>query len=194
MKNHAPYGLMLVLSAICFGCAGRYGCPRDTRTDLVKLLPETRSWFNYVKGQSITFQDEGGNADVVTVIQYTDTTESYFQGDECPERPGEVIRTKLVLPSTADTVTITGEYGNQLNAMKAPINLTYFTDTGRVFPDNQPGNYSYSAALTLGTQQFTNVVKASCSACAPTGLTALYMAKSVGLVAFVKSGKLWIRK
>ena len=185
--------LALGSASLVSSCGSGLYCP-NAKTDLVKLSPETRQWFTYVPKQTIRFRDEAGNVDTLTVAQLSDTVENYWQGDECPDRPQEVVRVRLVHPATADTIIMSGEFTNQLSIAKAPLLLTYFTNTHKIFPDNQPSYYSYSANVAVGTEIFSQVLTIRCPPCEPNLINELYIAEKTGVVAYRRQTKLWIKE
>lgn len=192
--NTRRFFLLLIGNVwLLYGCFSGLYCP-DAKTDLVKLSADTRQWFTYSPGQLLVFRDAQGNQDTLNVIQFSDATENYWQGDECPDRPQESIKVKLVSRASADTIAISGEFGNQLRIVKESILLTYFTDNNRVFPDNQPSNYKYSERLMIGNESYSNVLMAKCLQCRPNKINELYIAKATGLIAYVKDDNLWILK
>lgn len=178
--------------SLLFG--SRHRCT-DYNKETVRLTPDTREWITYQAGQTILFEDSSGNTQTLQIIQFADTIERYFQGDECPPGKQEVITALLPGNTAQDSILIRLERYQELTvSINKRFLINYTVDINSLYPADDTTNYKLSESVTLSGKTFNTVLYANCLACEKNKLTAVYVAKGTGLVAFVENATLWTLK
>jgi hypothetical protein len=177
--------LLVILPSLFTSC---YRCD-DADGDLI-LTEETKKWVPYTKNQQIIFVSDTQQT-LVEILEYTDTIEPYFRGDECSQGFGEIILAKLISHAFQDTIIIKLEMENWVSISNKGFDLTLVEGTNVVNPSNMP-NKRFQSSYSINGKIFENVVVSVCETC--TSLKEIIYAKNAGLIAFRNEKFIWVKK
>jgi hypothetical protein len=181
--------LLALLGLILSSCY----CDAPKSKGPIRITPTAKGWISYQSGQDLSFETANGKTTSIKVVQYRDTMESFFSGDECPEGLQEIIEAKLFGLLLKDTIQV--EITHQLiNLHQKDLYILYFVDEKRVHPKDQPEQYAFLETIDLAGKPYFQVLKTKCSTCDKASITELYWARGLGLVGFVLNQEVWTLK
>ena len=118
-----------------------------------------------------------------------------WNGDECESSKGQFLRGNIVDIKSNDTIKTEIGYSKRISIQRKST-WTYFYDSQKVLI-RQNTYRRFEATINLNGHIYNNVLATECSPsdnCSLTDITKYYFAQGKGLVAFVRSDKVWTLK
>ena len=118
-----------------------------------------------------------------------------WNGDECGSSKGQFLRGNIVDIKSNDTIKTEIGYSERISIQRKST-WTYFYGSQKVLI-RQNTYRRFEATINLNGHIYNNVLATECSPsdnCSLTDITEYYFAQAKGLVAFVRSDKVWTLK
>lgn len=179
---------LILLSLISYGCCdGGTDCC-DPETDLDIIENNLLSWFPYNLKDTVVFESNYATTKKLYVTKIEENQTSYFQGDECPDRPAEY-KFINIKSSDGDTLVFETEDASSLKIKMDEIGF-YILESANFEPRplNTTTDVKYQDNKEIYKKTFPDVVIASS---ALGQYKTIFLAKDRGLVGFIKSDTIY---
>ncbi len=159
------------------------------------LTASVKEWFPYEGNRPLYFVNDLSQEDTLQLTHFFSGDDDVWNGDECRMSRGEFRRGEIIDTKTNDTIKVELMFSERMYFERKKTWLHYY-DTQKVLV-NSSLYKRMELQLNIGGKSFEQVLILECSPvdnCKATGITKIYFAKGLGLVAYERNGITWVLK